>query len=51
MLYEIQNLKIALPKAKEVYKFESDRFEYEPIPKELKRIKTIFDWEEYPVRF
>ncbi len=48
---EIQNLKIALPKAKEVYKFESDKFEYKPLPKELKRIKTIFDWEEYPLDF
>ena len=50
-IVEIQNLKIALPKAKDIYKFESDRFEYKPLPKELKRIKTIFDWEEYPLDF
>jgi hypothetical protein len=50
-IYEIQNLKIALPLAKNVYKFEEDkwtRFEYS---KELQRIKTVFDWREYPDEF
>jgi len=50
-IYEIQNLKIALPKEKNTHKFESNRFEYKPIPKELQRIKTIFDWEEYSLDF
>ena len=50
-IYEIQGLKIALPKEKNTYKFESNRFEYKPIPKELQRIKTIFDWEEYSLDF
>ena len=50
-IYEIQGLKIALPKEKNIQKFKSDRFEYIPLPKELKRIKTIFDWEEYPLDF
>ena len=50
-VYEIQGLKIALPKEKNTHKFESGRFEYIPLPKELKRIKTIFDWEEYPLDF
>ena len=50
-VYEIQGLKIALPKEKNIQKFKSDRFEYIPLPKELKRIKTIFDWEEYPLDF
>ena len=50
-IYEIQNLKIALPKEKNTYKFELNRFEYKPIPKELQRIKTIFDWEEYSLDF
>ena len=52
---EIQNLRIALPKANEPYKRSEDkkkqyweRFEY---PKELQRIKSRFDWEEYPVEF
>ena len=51
-VYEIQNLKIALPKKpKDVYKFESDRWEVTEYPKELNRIKTIFDWKEYPKDF
>jgi len=50
-IYEIQNLKIALPKEKEIIKFKDNKFEYQPLPKELKRIKTIFDWEDYPLDF
>ena len=50
-VYEIQNIKIALPKEKDTFKFKSDKFEYQPLPKELKRIKTIFDWEEYDLDF
>ena len=50
-VYEIQNLKIALPKEKDTFKFKSDKFEYQPLPKELKKIKTIFDWEEYDLDF
>ena len=51
-IYEIQNLKIALPKQSNVYKRGNnkkeqywDRFEY---PKSLKNVKTIFDWRDYP---
>ena len=54
-IVEIQNLRIALPTADEPYKRSEDkakqyweRFEY---PKELQRIKSRFDWEEYPVDF
>jgi len=50
-IYEIQNLKIALPKAKDIHKFDSDKWEYTQYPKELKKIKSVFDWEEYPVDF
>jgi len=50
-IVQIQNLTIALPLEEDVYKFESNRFEFKPLPKELKRIKTIFDWEEYPLDF
>jgi hypothetical protein len=50
-IYEIQNLKIALPKAKNIHKFSSDKWEYTEYPKELKKIKSVFDWEEYPVDF
>ena len=52
---EIQNLRIALPAANEPYKRGEtkkeqywERFGY---PKELQRIKSRFDWEEYPVDF
>jgi len=50
-IYEIQNLKIALPKQNNVHKFEENkwtRFEY---PKVLSKIKTVFDWKEYPQEF
>ena len=50
-VYEIQNLKIALPKVKDVVEFEKDKWTYTPYPKELNRIKSVFDWEEYPLDF
>ena len=51
-IYEIQGLKIALPKTpKKVHKFETDRWEVTAYPKELNRIKTIFDWRDYPENF
>ena len=50
-VYEIQNLKIALPKAEDVHKFEANRWTPFDYPKELKRIKTVFDWREYPEDF
>ena len=51
-IYEIQNLRIALPQQpKQVHKFKSDKWEVTEYPKELNRIKTIFDWKEYPQDF
>ena len=50
-IYEIQNLKIALPKQTEVHVFESDKWTRTEIPKVLKKIKTVFDWREYPEDF
>ena len=50
-VYEIQNLKIALPLEEKTYKFDSGTWEFSILPKELARIKTIFDWEEYPLDF
>jgi len=50
-IYEIQNLKIALPKAKKIHKFENNKWEYTEYPKVLKKIKSVFDWEEYPLDF
>ena len=50
-VYEIQNLKIALPKETDVVEFEENKWSYTNYPKELKKIKSVFDWEEYPVEF
>ena len=50
-IYDIQNLKIALPKPKDVVKFKSKSWERTELPEELKKIKTIFDWENYPIDF
>jgi len=50
-IYEIQNLKIALPKETNVHKFEKDKWEKTEYPKALNRIKTVFDWKEYPEDF
>ena len=50
-IYEIQNLKIALPVENKTHKFETDKWEYTPYPKVLKKIKSVFDWEQYPLDF
>ena len=51
-VYSIQGLKIALPKTpKKIKKFDNDTWQVTPYPKELNRIKTIFDWREYPQDF
>ncbi len=50
-VYEIQNLKIALPLENKIHKFETDKWEYTEYPKQLKKIKSVFDWEEYPIDF
>ena len=50
-IYEIQNLKIALPKKEDVIKFDNNAWHRSIIPEELKKIKTRFDWEKYPVDF
>ena len=50
-IYEIQNFKIALPKPINIHKFSKDKWEVTEYPKELKRIKTIFDWKNYPDDF
>ena len=50
-IYEIQNLKIALPKEENTHKFEEDKWTKTQYPKALSRIKTVFDWKEYPEDF
>ena len=50
-IYEIQNLRIALPKTPGKVDKKTDRWTVEEYPKELKAIKSIFDWREYPENF
>lgn len=50
-VYEIQNLKIALPKPEDVKQFKSNTWQHTEYPKALQRIKSVFDWEEYPEEF
>ena len=54
-IYEIQNLKIALPLAEKVYKRSkktNEQFwEVKKLPEELKKIQTVFDWNQYPQGF
>ena len=50
-IYEIQNFKIALPAEFETHNFKDKKWSHTEYPKELSRIKTIFDWKEYPEDF
>ena len=50
-IYKIQDLLIALPKEKDTVEFENDKWSYTKYPKELSKIKSVFDWEEYPLDF
>ena len=50
-IYQIQNLKIALPKEPSEINTEHDKWTPEDYPKELKSIDSIFDWRDYPDSF
>lgn len=54
-IYEIQNLKVALPLIESSYKRDNKKelqyWEQLEIPKELTRIKNVFDWNKYPDAF
>ena len=50
-VYEIQGIKIALPKENDVVTFDENKWKYSEYPKELNRIKSVFDWDEYPSDF
>ena len=54
-IIEIQNLRIALPATDEPFKRSEEKaeqyWEKQEYPKELSRIKSRFDWEEYPAEF
>lgn len=43
-IYDIQNLRVALPKTPEKINYKADKWEPIELPRELSRIKTIFDW-------
>ena len=48
-IVEIQNLVIALPKQpKDIYKHEDNKWVKQEYPKQLSRLKNIFDWRSYP---
>ena len=47
-IYDIQGFKIALPKAPQKFKSKTKKWGKVDLPKELKNIKTIFDWRVYP---
>ena len=50
-IYEIQNLKIALPKTPAKVNNTDNKWVVIDYPKELKNIKSVFDWREYPESF
>ena len=50
-IYEIQGLKIALPKQETPHVFIDNKWGHTEYPKELKKIKSVFDWEEHPNDF
>ena len=54
-IIEIQNLRIALPAVNEPFKrseIKSEQYwEKQPYPKELAKIKSTFEWDEYPIDF
>jgi hypothetical protein len=50
-VYSIQNLKIALPPPPNKLDKSSNKWIKAEYPKELNKIKTIFDWKNYPHEF
>ena len=50
-VYSIQNLKIALPKTSDPYKFKKDMWSQMNYLKELEKIKSVFEWNQMPEYF
>ena len=50
-IYQIQNLRIALPKSPAKIDKSNNKWVVEELPKELKRIQSVFDWRDYPDDF
>ena len=49
---EIQNLVIGLPQSQEnVYENKNKMWKRLPYPKDLEKIKSVFDWNKYPATF
>ena len=46
-IYEVQNFQIALPKERSVYSNKEKKWKQFEYPKELARLKNIFDWRAY----
>ena len=50
-VYSIQNLKIALPKTSDSYEFKKGTWGRIDYPKELEKIKSVFEWNQMPEYF
>ena len=50
-VYSIQNLKIALPKMSDPHEFKKDTWGRIDYPKELEKIKSVFEWNQMPEYF
>ena len=50
-IYNIQGLTIALPPVPKALKKEDNKWVVKPIPEQLKNIKSIFEWKNYPDEF
>jgi len=50
-VYSIQNLKIALPKISDPHEFKKDTWDRIDYPKELEKIKSVFEWNQMPEYF
>ena len=50
-IYEIQNLRIALPPVPKNLQKKDNKWVKQKYPKELSKLKTIFDWKDLPNNF
>jgi hypothetical protein len=50
-IYEIQNLRIALPPVPKNLQKKDNKWVKQKYPKELSKLKTIFDWKDLPSNF
>ena len=50
-IYQIQNLRIALPPTPKNISKENNKWTVQDYPKELSKLKTIFDWKDLPADF